>query len=455
MPNIFFESLGCDKNLVDSEKMLGLLSDAGYSFTDREEDADVIVVNTCAFIGDAKEESIQEILRLAAYKENGRCRSLIAAGCLAERYKEEILSELPELDAVVGTSSWDRIVSAVEKTLHKRDDKITLTRAEFYEDISRLPASEGPRILTTGGHYAYLKIAEGCDKYCTYCAIPYCRGRYRSVPMEDLVREAEQLAAKGVKELILVAQETTLYGTDLYGEKKLPELIRRLGKVQGICWIRLLYGYPEELTDEMIDLFAEEPKLCHYLDLPIQHASDRILRAMGRKTTREEVTALIRRLREKVPDIALRTTLMSGFPGETEEDHAENLSFVSEIRFERLGVFAYSREEGTAAASFKDQVPKRLREKRRNELMRLQQKIAFEKAKEMPGRQLDVMVEGSVADEEHVYVSRTYADAPDVDGLLFFTSGKEYLTGDLVRVLVTGAKGYDLIGEVVEDQSAE
>ena len=452
MLQIFFESLGCDKNLVDSEKMIGLLSRTGHSFTDDEREADVIVVNTCAFIGDAKEESIQEILRLAKYKKEGRCRSLIAAGCLAERYKDEILKELPELDGVIGTSSWDGIVKLVEETAERGRER-TGSLCVF-RDISRLPDAEGARVVTTGGHSAFLKIAEGCNKFCTYCAIPFCRGPYRSVSMEDLVREAGELAEKGVRELILVAQETTLYGTDLYGRKCLPELIRKLAAIPDIRWIRLLYGYPEELTDEMIALFAEEPKLCRYLDLPVQHASDRILRAMGRKTTRAEVTELIRRLREKVPDIALRTTLMSGFPGETEEDHAENLSFVKEMRFDRLGVFAYSKEEGTAAAKFKNQVPKRLRVKRRNEIMRLQQGIAFEKAREMPGRSLTVMVEGQVSDEENVYVGRTYMDAPDVDGYLFFNSPEERLSGDFVRVKVTGAKGYDLIGEV-EDESAE
>ena len=453
MFQIFFESLGCDKNLVDSEKMLGLLSRAGYSFTDDEREADVIVVNTCAFIGDAKEESISEVLRLAKYKEEGRCRSLIAAGCLAERYKDEILQELPELDGVIGTSSWDGIVKLVEETL-ERAEKAPEKRLSRFEELSRLPDAGGARVVTTGGHYAYLKIAEGCNKFCTYCAIPFCRGPYRSVPMEDLVREAKKLAADGVRELILVAQETTLYGTDLYGKKTLPDLIRRLAAIPEIRWIRLLYGYPEELTDEMIALFAEEPKLCRYLDLPVQHASDRILKAMGRKTTRAEVTDLIRKLRERVPGIALRTTLMSGFPGETEEDHAENLSFVKELRFERLGVFAYSKEEGTAAAKFKNQVPKRLREKRRNEIMRLQQSIAFEKANEMPDRRLEVMVEGQVSGEENVYIGRTYMDAPDVDGYLFFTSQAERLSGDFVNVKVTGAKGYDLIGEV-EDESAE
>lgn len=453
MQRIFFESLGCDKNLVDSEKMLGLLSHAGYSFTDKEEEAEIIIVNTCAFIGDAKEESIAEILRLADYKKKGNCRALIAAGCLAERYKDEILKELPELDAVIGTSSWDAVAAVVSDIIKESGDGPGTPRTAF-SDIARLPDAGTARELTTGGHYAYLKIAEGCSKFCTYCAIPFCRGPYRSVPMEALVREAEELARRGVRELILVAQETTLYGTDLYGEKRLPELIRRLAEIPDVRWIRLLYGYPEELTEEMIDLFAEQPKLCRYLDLPIQHASDRILKAMGRKTTRAEVTALIEKLRERVPDIALRTTLMSGFPGETEEDHEENLSFVREMRFERLGVFAYSREEGTAAAAFKNQVPKRLREKRRDEIMKLQQSIAFEQAGSMPGRRLTVMVEGEIPGEERVYISRTYQDAPDVDGYLFFPSEEEYLTGDLVPVRVTGAKGYDLIGEV-EHESAE
>ncbi len=452
MPAVYVESLGCDKNLVDSEVMLGLLQEAGYTFTDDCHAAEVILVNTCAFIGDAKEESINTILRLAGEKENGCCRVLIAAGCLAERYKDEILEEMPEIDGVVGTASYDHIVSVIDEALkakdESRDDKI-----RAFEDISRLPERSGRRILTTGGHYAFLKIAEGCDKCCAYCAIPMVRGHYRSVPMEDVLAEAEELASRGVRELILVAQETTLYGRDLYGKKMLPELIRKLAAIPEIRWIRLLYGYPEEITDELIDLMAEEPKFCHYLDLPIQHASDEILKKMGRMTTAADVRAIIAKLREKVPDIALRTTLMSGFPGETEEDHAANLAFIRDIRFERLGAFAYSREEGTRAGRMKGQIPKKIKEKRRNELMALQQGVAFEKAAAMPGRELTVMVEGQVADED-VYVARTYMDAPEVDGYLFFTSSASYMTGDFVKVKVTGARGYDLLGEA-KDESAE
>lgn len=446
---LYFESLGCDKNLVDSEVMLGLLTRGGYVFTDDEREAEVIVVNSCAFIGDAKKESIETILKLAAMKEEGKCRVLCVTGCLAERYKDEILQEMPEIDAVLGTSSIDGILALVNEAYEKAEQGES-TGLKLFEDQNRLPRAEGPRVLTTGGHYAYLKIAEGCDKFCSYCAIPYLRGRFRSVPMEDLVKEAEDLASRGVKELILVAQETTLYGTDLYGRKMLPELIRRLAAIPELRWVRLLYGYPEELTEEMIRVMAEEPKFCHYLDLPIQHAADSVLRRMGRKTTRTDVTELIGRLREAIPDIALRTTLMSGFPGETEDEHAENLDFVREMRFDRLGCFAYSREEGTAAGRMKGQIPKRIKEKRRKEIMRLQQTIAFEKAKAMPGRELTVMVEGRVAGED-TYVARTYMDAPDVDGYLFFNAAENYMSGDFVKVRVTGAEGYDLLGEAVDE----
>ena len=445
MAAIYVQSLGCDKNLTDSEVMLGLLDQAGHHFTDDPAEANVILVNTCSFIGDAKKESIETILELAKQKETGRCQVMIAAGCLAERYKDEILTELPELDAVVGTTSYDRIVQAVDAALQGEKSR------KWFDDPERIPEGS-PRILTTGGHYAYLKIAEGCNKFCTYCAIPFVRGRYRSFPMERLVSEAKRLAAGGVKELILVAQETTLYGTDLYGKKALPELIKQLAAIEGIQWIRLLYGYPEELTEEMIDLMAEEPKLCHYLDLPIQHAADTVLSRMGRKTKQAELRSLIAHLREKVPDIALRTTLLCGFPGETEEEHQENLQFIREIRFDRLGVFAYSREEGTTAAKMKGQVPARIKKKRRDELMRAQQAIAFEKAASMPGRILSVMIEGKVA-EEDVYVARTYMDAPEVDGYLFLQTKRERMSGDFVTVRVTGARDYDLIGEEIHESA--
>ena len=446
MESVYFLSLGCDKNLSDSEAMLGLLEKAGYRFTDDPAQAGVIIVNTCSFIGDAKEESINAILDLARWKKEGRCRALLAGGCLAQRYKDEILKELPELDAVLGTASYQHIAEAVAEALHEEGSP-----AAYFENVDVLPMVKD-RILTGGGYTAYLKIAEGCDKYCTYCAIPFARGRYRSYPMEFLLEQARDLAEKGVKELILVAQETTLYGTDLYGGKKLPELIRRLEEVEGIRWIRLLYGYPEELTDELIECMASSEKLCHYLDLPIQHAADSVLARMGRKTTQAELRERIRQLRERIPDIVLRTTLLTGFPGETEEEHAENLRFLKEIRFDRLGVFCYSREEGTAAARMKGQIPKRIKEKRRRELMLAQQQIAFEKSREMIGRRLNVMIEGKVADE-NVYVARTAGDAPDVDGFLFFEDEREWESGSFAEVRVTGARGYDLLGERIRESA--
>ena len=446
MESVYFLSLGCDKNLSDSEAMLGLLEKAGYRFTDDPAQAGVIIVNTCSFIGDAKEESINAILDLARWKKEGRCRALRAGGCLAQRYKDEILKELPELDAVLGTASYQHIAEAVAEALHEEGSP-----AAYFENVDVLPMVKD-RILTGGGYTAYLKIAEGCDKYCTYCAIPFARGRYRSYPMDFLLEQARDLAEKGVKELILVAQETTLYGTDLYGVKKLPELIRRLEGVDGIRWIRLLYGYPEELTDELIECMASSEKLCHYLDLPIQHAADSVLARMGRKTTQAELRERIRQLRERIPDIVLRTTLLTGFPGETEEEHAENLRFLKEIRFDRLGVFCYSREEGTAAARMKGQIPKRIKEKRRRELMLAQQQIAFEKSREMIGRRLNVMIEGKVADE-NVYVARTAGDAPDVDGFLFFEDEREWESGSFAEVRVTGARGYDLLGERIRESA--
>ena len=446
MASVYFLSLGCDKNLTDSEAMLGLLHQAGHRFTEDPSEADVIIVNTCSFIGDAKEESIEAVLDLAKQKQEGRCKALLACGCLAERYQNEILKELPELDAVIGTTSYQHIAEAVENALQKQS-----LPARYFEDVNILPFVR-ERILTTGGYYAYLKIAEGCDKYCTYCAIPFARGHYRSYPMEYLLEQAARLAEQGVKELILVAQETTLYGTDLYGYKALPELIRRLEKIEGIRWIRLLYGYPEELTDELTDLMASSEKLCHYLDLPIQHAADSVLKRMGRKTTQAELRERIAALREKIPDIVLRTTLLTGFPGETEEEHAENLRFIEEIRFDRLGVFCYSREEGTAAYKMKGQIPKRIKEKRRKELMRLQQQIAFEKAREQIGRKLTVMVEGRIA-EENVFVARTAGDAPEVDGFLFFEDDREWESGAFVDVRVSGAKGYDLLGERIRESA--
>ena len=445
---ILFISLGCDKNLVDTEKMLGLLGSEGFQFTDSEEEADIIVINTCCFIGDAKEESVNTILDMARYKEEGNCKALIVTGCLAQRYQQEILTEIPEVDGILGTTSYDQIASMVKRILEKKEEHIS-----FFRDIDALPKTEKGRIVTTGGYYAFLKIAEGCDKRCTYCIIPSLRGHYRSVPMEDLIEEAKDLAGKGVKELILVAQETTLYGSDLYGKKMLPALLKELAKIPGIQWIRIQYCYPEEITDELIQVIKEEDKVCHYLDIPIQHASDAVLKRMGRRTTQAELKPTIAKLRREIPDIAMRTTLISGFPGETEEDHRQLMEFVDEMEFERLGVFPYSLEEDTPAALMPDQIPQELKEERRDQIMELQQEIAFQKAEDLVGEVLEVMIEGKVADEP-VYVGRTYMDSPNVDGLIFVNGDRELLSGDFVRVRVTGASEYDLIGEI-EDESAQ
>ena len=439
---ILFISLGCDKNLVDSEVMLKLLEEKGYQFTEDETEADIIIINTCCFINDAKEESVNTILEMAEYRKSGSCKALIVTVCLAQRYQKEILDEIEEVDAVIGTATYDAITETVEKVLGGQKEL-------RFENIDRLVPDQGGRILTTGGHYAYLKIAEGCDKHCTYCIIPKLRGHFRSVPEERLVAEAETLAGQGVKELILVAQETTLYGVDLYGEKRLPELLRKLAAIPGIRWIRVQYCYPEEITEELIQTIKTEPKICHYLDLPIQHASDRILKRMGRRTTQADLRRIIGRLREEIPDICLRTTLISGFPGETQEDHEELMRFVDDCEFDRLGVFTYSPEEDTPAAVMPDQIPEELKEERRAELMELQQEIAFEKAEDMTGRELEVMIEGKVADE-NAYVGRTYKDAPGVDGYLFLNTDETLMSGDFARVRVTGAAEYDLIGELME-----
>ena len=447
--NILFISLGCDKNLVDSEVMLGILAKDGHQMVDDETMADVIIINTCCFIHDAKEESIQNILEMAELKKTGRLKALIVTGCLAQRYKEEIIQEIPEVDAVLGTTSYEEIAHVIDGVLsdspmERGDVRLTM------KDVDYLPVTDTHRMVTTGGHFAYLKIAEGCDKHCTYCIIPKVRGDFRSVPMEHLLEEAQNLADGGVKELILVAQETTLYGVDLYGKKELPGLLHELAQIPGIYWIRILYCYPEEITDELINAIAAEPKVCNYLDIPIQHASDNVLKRMGRRTDQAELRAIIGKLREKIPDICLRTTLISGFPGETQEDFEELYRFVNEMEFDRLGVFPYSQEEDTPAATMEDQVPQEVKEFRRDELMELQQAIAFDKAEDMVGHILTVMIEGKVADEE-TYVARTYRDAPNVDGYLFVNTSANLMTGDFVKVLVTGSNEYDLIGEIYHE----
>ena len=438
---ILFISLGCDKNLVDSEVMLGILADRGFEMTDTEVDADIIIINTCCFINDAKEESINTILEMAEYKKTGPCKALIVTGCLAQRYKQEIVDEIPEVDAVIGTSKYDEIFDAVDQALkgsHFLD----------VDDLDRLPSVPGKRILTTGGHYAHLKIAEGCDKHCTYCIIPKIRGNYRSVPMEQLLAEAASLAEQGVKELILVAQETTLYGMDLYGKKSLHILLQELAKIKGIRWNRILYCYPEEIYPELIETIKNEKKVCHYLDMPIQHASDAILKRMGRRTTKAQLKETVSLLRKEIPDIVLRTTLIAGFPGETQEQHEELMEFVDEMEFERLGVFTYSPEENTPAASMPDQIPEEVKEERRDAILELQQEIAFDKAADMVGRTLYAMIEGKVADEP-AYVARTYADSPDIDGYVFVNTGEMLMSGDFVKVKITGSAEYDLIGELV------
>ena len=443
---ILFISLGCDKNLADSEEMLGLLTAGGHEITDDETQADAIVINTCCFIKDAKEESVETILEMAEYKKTGSCHALIVTGCMAQRYQKEIIEEVPEVDAVLGTTSYGDIVKAMEEA-------VAGNHFEEFRDIDYLPDTGSKRVLTTGGHFGYLKIAEGCDKHCTYCIIPKLRGKFRSVPMERLIAQAEDMAEQGVKELILVAQETTVYGKDLYGKKSLHILLKKLCEIRGIRWIRILYCYPEEIYDELIETIRDEKKICHYLDIPIQHASDRILKRMGRRTSKQELIDIVGKLRKEIPDIVLRTTLITGFPGETEEDHEELKEFVDEMEFDRLGVFTYSPEENTPAAEMADQVPEEVKEERRDELMELQQEISYDRGQDRIGQELLVMIEGKVADES-AYIGRTYGDAPKVDGYIFVQTGELLMTGDFAKVRVTGALEYDLIG-VLSDEYTE
>lgn len=441
---IYFVSLGCDKNLVDSEKMLAILDRAGYELTECPEEAEIIVVNTCAFIHDAKQESIETLLELAELKKTGRCQVLIAAGCLAERYKDEILDEMPEIDGIIGTTAYDSVLEVIEQTLQGKHSIKT-------KELSYLPSHLTDRISSGVSHVGYLKISEGCNKNCSYCIIPSMRGRYRSVPMEELVEETVKLTAHGVKELILVAQETTLYGIDLYGEKKLPELIQRLSQIEALEWIRILYCYPEEITEELADAIRDNPKVCRYLDLPIQHCNDEILKKMGRLTNKKQLQEKIQMLRDKMPDITLRTTLISGFPGETQAQHEECLAFVKEMKFDRLGVFPYSPEEGTRASAFDHPVEEEIKRMRADAIMEVEQQVIFEKNDTMAGTRLTAIVDGYLPEEE-VYVARTYRDAPDIDGCIFFRAPYEIISGSLVALMVTDAKGYDLIGELCNEE---
>ena len=440
MKKVLFISLGCDKNLADSEEMLGMLVERGYEITNDETEAEIIVINTCAFIHDAKEESVNTILEMAKYKEAGTLKALLVTGCLAQRYKEEIMQEIPEVDGVLGTASYDEILAALD---HIFAGESFLK----FKDIDTLPKNSKKRVVTTGGYFEYLKIAEGCDKHCTYCIIPKLRGSFRSVPMEQLLEQAQYLADQGVRELILVAQETTVYGKDLYGEKSLHILLKKLCEIPGIQWIRILYCYPEEIYPELIQTMKEEPKICHYLDLPIQHCSDKILKKMGRRTTKQELVEIVETLRKEIPDILLRTTLITGFPGETQEDHEELMEFIDTMEFDRLGVFTYSPEEDTPAAKMPEQVDEEVKLDRQAELMELQQEISLDKGNAKIGSVVEVMIEGKVADE-NAYVARTYGDAPNVDGYIFVNTDTELMSGDFARVHVTGALEYDLIGEL-------
>jgi len=440
---VLFIALGCDKNLVDAEVMLGLLDSGGYQMTDHEEEAEIIVVNTCCFIQDAKEESIEQILEMAEQKKNGNLKCLIVTGCMAQRYEEEIMEEIPEVDAVVGTTSYDKILDVINQALA---GKHTL----FVKDADLNPVTSTKRLLTTGGHFAYLKIAEGCDKHCTYCIIPKIRGNFRSFPMESLIEEAKDLASRGVKELIVIAQETTLYGVDLYGQKHLPELLKELCKIPGFYWIRVMYCYPEEITEELLQVMGEEPKICNYLDIPIQHCNNEVLKRMGRKMSKEGLIQIIRQIRVAIPNICLRTTLITGFPGETQEQHQELVDFVEEIRFDRLGVFTYSQEEDTPAALLDGQLPQEVKDKRRDEIMEVQQEVAFETGESLIGQEMLVMIEGKVADE-NAYVGRTFRDAPNVDGFIFVNTDTTLVSGDFVNVTITGALEYDLIGGLTDE----
>ena len=442
---IYFVSLGCDKNLVDSEMMITSLREQGFCLVNEETEAEVIVVNTCCFIGDAKEESINTLLEMASYKETAKCKLLVAAGCLAQRYHKEIQTEIPEVDIIVGTMGYENLAETIRGELKEHQGVV-----ETLQNIDYLPTPLTNRDSMSGGYYAYLKIAEGCDKCCTYCVIPKVRGHYRSVPMENLLAQAEHLVQNGAKELILVAQETTLYGVDLYGHKSLPELLEKLSELEELKWIRILYCYPEEINDELIQAIKNEPKVCHYLDMPIQHASDAILKRMGRRTSRQELIDIITKLRKEIPDIALRTTLITGFPGETKQDHEQMMEFVDSMEFDRLGVFTYSPEEGTPAAEMDNQIDEEVKEQWRDEVMELQQEVSLDKSADMVGKTIEVMIEGKISDDE-AYVGRSYKDAPNVDGFVFVNTTANLMSGAIVRVEITGAMEYDLIGSLVED----
>lgn len=441
MIKVSMASLGCSKNLIDSEQMLGLLEQSGYEIVENEEDADILIVNTCTFIESAKMESIECILELAQYKKTGHCKYLIVTGCLAQRYKEQILSELPEVDAVIGTNEYDKIADVIRSLDEEQEKRLFCAETPLLCETSRL--------RSTPGYTAYLKIAEGCDNHCTYCVIPSIRGRYRSRRMEDIISEAKELAADGVKELVVIAQDTTRYGKDLYGEYRLAELLRELCHIDNIEWVRVHYCYPEIVTDKLIDVFAEESKLCNYFDIPVQHCSDGILKRMGRRTSKKQITELIAQIRHRLPDAVIRTSLIVGFPGETEEEFEELRQFVEETKFDRLGVFAYSREEDTPAYDMDNQIDEEEKERRRELLMMVQSEISQQLNEDKIGKTVRVLVEGK---DEIIksYYGRTYADSIEIDGKVFFKSDKPLKEGDFASVKIEQVLEYDLFGTATE-----
>ncbi|SHI78538.1 SSU ribosomal protein S12P methylthiotransferase [Geosporobacter subterraneus DSM 17957] len=440
---VYVETLGCAKNMVDSEIMMGLLTNYDYVLTKDKHTADIVIVNTCGFIEAAKQESIDTIIALGQLKNEGNCRLLVVAGCLGERYSEDLMKELPEVDAIIGTGNFPEIIQILDDTLQgKKIIKSGNINIQIAEDL--------PRIISTPKHTAYLKIADGCDNGCTYCIIPKLRGSYRSRAIEQILKEAQALADNGVKEIILIAQDTTRYGIDLYGKYKLADLLKELCKIEALSWIRVLYCYPDEITEDVIEVIASEKKICKYLDMPIQHCNNQVLKRMNRRTNKEHILKVIDKLRRNCPEIALRTSLIVGFPGETEEQFKELKQFVSDVQFDRLGVFTYSQEEDTPAASLPDQIPEEIKEKRRDEIMIIQQQISYKKNMEKIGNIYDILVEEKV-EGESVYIGRTAYDAPEIDGIVYVHSERTLGPGVFVRVLIKDALEYDLMGEMLNE----
>ncbi len=443
---ISFVSLGCDKNLIDSEIMLGLIDEEGYTITYDDSEADIIIINSCGFIMDANQEAIDKVLEMADYKRDGQCKALIVTGCMAQRYKDEIFEALPEVDAVVGTGDFESIGNVIKRLLNGEKQVELVTDKEHLLN----PDNSYKRIITTTGGFSYLKIAEGCDNHCTYCTIPSLRGHYRSRTIDSLVKEAKILASKGVRELILIAQDTSLYGSDIYGKKSLPELLRKLSEIEDIKWLRILYCYPENITDELIDEMASNPKVLHYLDMPIQHSEDRILKLMGRRSTNAGLKEIIGKMREKMPDMCIRTTLITGFPSETEEEFKAQCNFIEEVKFDRLGVFTYSPEEGTPAARMDNQIDEDVKAERKDYLLQVQKSVSADICQKYVGKVLEVIVEGKIEGDDNVYCGRSYRDCYEIDGFVFFKSEDDLLAGDFYNIKITEAGDYDLIGERID-----